>query len=149
MPADVDNLEAWAMLHGYDPMQNYAAARLPPGYLSLHFKASEFVCHHCGKLGDAGIDSDLIALLEGVRTHFGGKPVTITSGYRCPTHNAAVGGAPQSQHLRGTAADIVVSGVTPDKVFDWMDPWHDGGLGDYDTFTHIDTRTTGRARWSG
>lgn len=35
-----------------------------------------------------------------------GKPIIITSGYRCPQVNKAVGGAKNSQHLTGCAADI-------------------------------------------
>lgn len=35
-----------------------------------------------------------------------GSPLTVTSGYRCPELNAAVGGAPRSHHLRGMAADV-------------------------------------------
>lgn len=35
-----------------------------------------------------------------------GKPITVTSGYRCPELNKAVGGAATSQHLLGEAADI-------------------------------------------
>ena len=35
-----------------------------------------------------------------------GKPVTVTSGYRCPQLNKAVGGVPTSMHLTGHAADI-------------------------------------------
>jgi uncharacterized protein YcbK (DUF882 family) len=34
-------------------------------------------------------------------------PIRITSGFRCFTHNAEVGGAPKSQHLLGIAADII------------------------------------------
>jgi len=148
--ADIDNMQAWAITQGYDPTYDYRAANKPPppGYLSEHFKASEFACKHCGSLGDAGIDPDLVSLLETVRSHFADKPVTINSGYRCPTHNKAVGGASQSQHLRGTAADITVKGVSPSTVYAYLDPWHDGGLGKYSTFTHVDVRD-GRARWSG
>ncbi len=36
-----------------------------------------------------------------------GKPILVTSGYRCPELNKAVGGVPTSQHLKGEAADIV------------------------------------------
>lgn len=36
-----------------------------------------------------------------------GKPIKVTSGYRCPRLNAAVGGSQNSQHMRGEAADIV------------------------------------------
>ncbi|WP_289763614.1 D-Ala-D-Ala carboxypeptidase family metallohydrolase [Paramuribaculum intestinale] len=35
-----------------------------------------------------------------------GKPITVTSGYRCATLNKAVGGVPTSMHLTGNAADI-------------------------------------------
>ena len=37
-----------------------------------------------------------------------GKPIHVSSGYRCPVLNKAVGGAPASQHMRGEAADISV-----------------------------------------
>ena len=36
-----------------------------------------------------------------------GRPIIVTSGYRCKELNAAVGGARNSQHLKGQAADIV------------------------------------------
>ena len=35
-----------------------------------------------------------------------GKPIVVTSGYRCPKLNRAVGGAARSQHTTGNAADI-------------------------------------------
>ena len=35
-----------------------------------------------------------------------GRPITVTSGYRCPQLNRAVGGVSNSQHLSGYAADI-------------------------------------------
>lgn len=46
-------------------------------------------------------------VLEPLREHFG-IPVVICSGYRCPQLNKAVGGVPNSQHLKGEAADIVL-----------------------------------------
>lgn len=39
-----------------------------------------------------------------------GKPIYVASGYRCPELNKAVGGAKNSQHLTGMAADIYVKG---------------------------------------
>jgi len=36
-----------------------------------------------------------------------GLPVQITSGYRCPEVNAAIGGSKSSQHMEGLAADFV------------------------------------------
>mgnify|MGYP003338020388 FL=1 len=44
------------------------------------------------------------------------KPVQVTSGYRCPIVNSLVGSKVTSQHIRGCAADIKVSGVTPDVL---------------------------------
>jgi hypothetical protein len=57
----------------------------------------------------------LCALLEDVR-HAVGKPIRISSGYRCQKVNQAVGSKDTSQHLLGCAADIKVDGVTPDEL---------------------------------
>lgn len=46
-------------------------------------------------------------MLENVRAHLGGVGITITSGYRGPALNKAVGGATSSDHSQGLAADIV------------------------------------------
>ena len=47
-----------------------------------------------------------------------GKPVTISSGYRCPELNEAVGGKATSQHIKGEAADIFCAGVSAKGLFD-------------------------------
>jgi uncharacterized protein YcbK (DUF882 family) len=57
-------------------------------------------------------------LLEPVRAQFG--PTRINSGFRCPAVNAAIGGSPTSQHLRGEAADLVPSGADLDTVMRWI-----------------------------
>ena len=94
------------------------------------------------------VDTELVAVLQKIRTHFG-KAVTITSAYRTPTHNKKVGGTTYSQHLYGKAADIKVSGVSPAKVAAYAETLLScGGVGRYDTFTHIDVRST-KARWRG
>jgi len=79
--------------------------------LSEHFSEDEFWCRgqdqgtcNCGH--SLKIDSRLIELLEELRDITGGKPLHINSGYRCPDHNAAVGGVSNSQHTKGTAADV-------------------------------------------
>jgi hypothetical protein len=150
MIGNISNLEAWAILQGYEPSADYGYVEptLPPGYLSEHFTIWEFNCKHCGTLPVEGIDQHLVLLLEDARDHFGDKPVTINSGYRCPEHNAEVGGVEDSQHVEGTAADFTVEGATPAEVYAYFDPWHEGGLGLYSTFVHIDVRDT-RARWTG
>ena len=115
--------------------------------LSTNFRVKEFACMDGSD--PIFIDSDLVNVLQKIRTHFG-KPVTITSAYRTPTRNKAVGGTTYSQHLYGRAADIKVSGVTPKKVAAYAETLlpKKGGIGIYSTFTHIDTRAT-KSRWHG
>ena len=84
--------------------------------LSPHFTLAEFVISETA--ARAGIDNDppleIVAALkrtaqglEAVRVRLGGAPITVTSGYRCPALNAAIGGAKDSQHMRGEAADFI------------------------------------------
>lgn len=50
-----------------------------------------------------------------------GQPIKITSGYRCPRLNKAVGGKPASQHQKGEAADINLgSKELNKKLYDWI-----------------------------
>lgn len=45
-----------------------------------------------------------------------GKPMTITSGFRCPKLNKAVGGSSTSQHIAGEAIDFVCRGLTAEQI---------------------------------
>jgi uncharacterized protein YcbK (DUF882 family) len=117
------------------------------GDLSKHFNRSEFACK-CG-CGFDTVDYELVNLLEDIREHFG-QPVYINSACRCPMHNANEGGASQSQHLKGRAADISVKDVDPSVVAGYVElNGIVGGIGIYNSFTHIDTRSGFPARWSG
>jgi hypothetical protein len=60
-----------------------------------------------------------VHVLEPVRAQFG-RPVTISSGYRSPRLNRAIGGAPASQHCRGEAADIEIAGVANGDLAHWI-----------------------------
>lgn len=113
------------------------------GDLSRHFDSSEFRCRDGST---HPIDPRLVEMLEDIRGHFG-RAVTITSGYRSPAYNRRVGGAPNSFHVRGMAADIRVAGVAPADVFQYASGrFPISGLGLYRSWTHIDCRPY-RARW--
>ena len=72
--------------------------------LSTHFKVSEFKCK-CGKNHDILIDSDLIKLLEKIRSKLGASSCNIYSGYRCSSHDKKVGGSGSGPHTKGYAVD--------------------------------------------
>ncbi len=76
-----------------------------------HFAPDEFACR-CGACGSDGMEMDLnfIFALDQLRER-AGYPFVITSGYRCPAHNNAVGSTGfDGPHTTGRAADILVSG---------------------------------------
>lgn len=87
--------------------------------LSSHFDLSEFtVSQTAARLGfDNTPDAKALAelqrtaeMLEKVRTVLGGRPIIISSGYRAPKVNAAVGGSSNSAHIWGGAADFTCPG---------------------------------------
>lgn len=113
--------------------------------LSANFKVSEFKCNDGSD--KVLISDELVTLLQNIRDHFSAA-VVINSAYRTETYNQKVGGATHSQHVLGTAADIVISGVSPLQVAqyaEYLQP-KSGGIGVYTTFTHVDVRET-RSRW--
>jgi lysozyme len=88
------------------------------GEFALGDPARRFVAQH---QVDTAIE--LAQFLEKVRTAFGGKRITITSGYRNPRINASVGGASRSEHLYDApgvgAVDWYVDGEDIYKVQEW------------------------------
>lgn len=58
-------------------------------------------------------------VLEYIRVRFG-KPITVNSGYRGPKLNKVIGGAKNSQHMTGQAADIEIAGVDNKVLFNWI-----------------------------
>ena len=115
--------------------------------LSENFKVKEFASTDGSD--PIFIAPELVEVLQKIRTHFK-KSVTINSAFRTASRNAAVGGAKYSQHLYGTAADIVVSGIAPNEVAAYAEKLmpNTGGIGIYSNFTHIDVRRT-KSRWNG
>lgn len=89
------------------------------------------------------IDDRLIDYLQAIRQHFN-RSVTINSGYRTPSQNAAVDGEKNSKHLEGRAADISLYGVTPIDVARYAQSIGIKGI-EYShnqNYVHVDTRTT-------
>jgi uncharacterized protein YcbK (DUF882 family) len=84
-----------------------------------------------------------------------GKSISITSGYRSPQHNKKIGGAKDSQHVKGMAADIKVAGMTPKEVALVIDgliesgKMKQGGIGIYASWVHYDIFFGGKnkRRW--
>ena len=114
-------------------VKNYGMDK--PIHLAENFRSTEFACK-CGRCKTALVDDVLVAQLQAIRNHFG-KPVNITSGYRCAAHNKAVGGDPNSSHMQGMAADVVVTGVKPGEVAKFAESMGVVRVGLYDSFVHI------------
>ena len=101
--------------------------------LTEHFCLEEFTCSSTAKA--RGINNSLnpsaeadmpvirniknlcVQVLEPLRNHIS-QPLVISSGYRSPRLNAAVGGAANSQHLTGQAADLRIPSVA--EAREWM-----------------------------
>ena len=91
------------------------------------------------------------------------RPMSINSGYRTTAYNKKIGGSPKSQHVKGLASDIA---LPPDyykadkkrkqEMLDNMkNKWYElckadgvkGGVGFYNTFIHLDSRTSQQSFW--
>lgn len=102
--------------------------------LTKHFQLSEFT--RSGTASRYGINNTLYPdnpqhaeivanikalcteVLEPLRQHIG-KPLVISSGYRCPNLNKAVGGVTNSQHMKGEAADLRIPSLAEGRK--WME----------------------------
>ena len=76
---------------------------------SEHFTENEVKCPCCG---ECLIEPATLEMAEKIRAHFGGRPYTVSSGYRCKKHNKDVGGVANSRHIAGKAIDGKIRGVT-------------------------------------
>ena len=117
-----------------------------------YFNEKEFACRCCGQLPPS-MRENIVALVDNVldpaREQFGG-PVSVNSGYRCQKHNLAVGGATQSQHMKGEAADIApMSGDTSElerlvEIIKQNGKWDQMIV--YPTFVHVSWKRFGPNR---
>lgn len=116
--------------------------------LTKNFARYEFQCP-CG-CGQQSVDTELTEKLQLIRDKVD-RPLKITSGYRCITHNAAVGGSQNSKHRYGMAADWrmvnrsinpVALGIIAAQYFKAVGIyWYDGCA-----IVHTDTRDA-KATW--
>jgi len=113
-----------------------------------NFTRAELACPCCG-VEDMSLD--FMRHLQALRTEWR-RPLTITSGYRCPDHNKAVGGAKNSRHLEGIAVDIDWRKWNVQTRQDFLRmainfPFY--GIGIAKTFIHVDRRVRQwRAVWT-
>jgi uncharacterized protein YcbK (DUF882 family) len=77
-----------------------------------NFKADEFSCKHCGQ---NKMQPEFMDKLQELRNLYG-KPMKITSGYRCPKHPIEAAKKASGAHSTGLAADIGVDGGEAHKI---------------------------------
>jgi len=112
------------------------------GDLSPHFSRSEFADRRDGSL--EGPDPHLLEHLEELRALCGGRPLRIVSGYRSAATNLEVGGARNSLHLVGQAADIPSGYATVAQA----EESGFTGIGEKAGWAiHVDVRRGTAARW--
>lgn len=113
------------------------------GDASTHFSWSEFASRDGEQSPRTLQSAQLIARLEALRCICGSKPLRIVSGYRSPAHNRAVGGATNSRHMIGDAADIPAGYATVAQA----EAAGFTGIGNRDRWAvHVDCRPV-PARW--
>ena len=125
------------------------------GYKSKYFSESETQCH-CG-CGGNDVNPLLLKKLDELREMVGG-PLELSCAYRCEKHNAEIpGSVPNSQHVLGNAADVLVPDFehcnTVEQLAWYADQVGFDGIGTYSEsgFVHVDVRDNGNSpgeyRW--
>ena len=125
------------------------------GTISKDFSYHEFEKTEKAQYKDKNITTDFSVrnnikslvenILQPLRDDIG-KPLIISSGYRCPEVNFLVGGKPTSQHLKGEAADVIYDNPyeLAKRIVELKLPYDQIGL--YNTFIHISHKRDGNNR---
>ena len=121
--------------------------------ITTNFSLEEFKCKDGSDIPNDVLPNiiELAKNLQVLRDAIG-KSITINSGYRSQKYNAKIGGVKNSQHVKGKASDLRVSGMTPKEVALVIEgliesgKMKQGGIGIYPNFTHYDIRGV-KARW--
>jgi uncharacterized protein YcbK (DUF882 family) len=108
-----------------------------------NFTREEFLCKHTGR---EGIRQELVDTLQAIRTAFG-APITVTSGYRDPSHPAERNKpkGSYSAHVEGVAADIAIPPGQTERLYALIlaRPEVKGvGYSAESNFFHLDLRKT-------
>ncbi|MGH7472980.1 MAG: D-Ala-D-Ala carboxypeptidase family metallohydrolase [Candidatus Methylomirabilales bacterium] len=117
----------------------------PDGMVSDHFSWMEARCPCCHRVPSVTQVTKTANWLERVRAYLG-EPMVTHSWCRCPKHNAAVGGVPNSLHTLGWAVDFILKGKSPREVQRLLKLRQGsqtsggliGGLGKAKGYSHID-----------
>lgn len=123
------------------------------GDLTKNISRHELACS-CG-CGFNTIDWETIEVVQETCNAFAHQMgvdkvvLRITSAARCLYHNEKIGSNDRSQHVKGRAIDFVIDGIKPADVYAALcaafpDKY---GIGQYEGFTHVDTRSGAPARW--
>jgi|18_taG_2_1085343.scaffolds.fasta_scaffold03326_5 hypothetical protein len=114
--------------------------------ISEHFSFDEMVCR-CGDCKRADMDPEFVKLLEQIRKAYG-KPMFLSSAFRCDNHNSKVSSVPNGPHTfqenGGLAVDVLIWGVEAKILFSVAQNVGASGLGVAQTgdikdrFLHID-----------
>lgn len=112
--------------------------------ISKNFKLREFQCKDGSQL--VKVDSQLLHKLQKLRDLIN-RPIIIVSGYRTASHNKNVGGAKNSLHLQGKAADILVYEISSNTLAKQAEQVGFNGIGIYKSFLHVDVRNK-KTKWN-
>lgn len=116
---------------------------------TVHFDFAEFTSHDGSGFSGGRVSATqtkenvrrLMYKLEAIRRKSGNRAITINSGFRSISYNRAVGGASNSMHLYGVAADIVVSGQSTRSTYRIAETCGYSGLEAYThSWQHVDSR---------
>ena len=111
------------------------------------FRPEEFQCKCCGKVE---MNPLFMECLQNLRIYLK-SPLTITSGYRCPAHEKAIGGS-GANHPLGKAADIVANRSTLSRLVTEAAKYGFNGIGvslhGPNKFVHLDTSHKLLTVWS-
>lgn len=113
-----------------------------------HFSYSEFYSKDGSRFNGGNVSAATVQenvrrmmyKLEAIRVKLGNRPMNVNSGFRSISHNRNVGGASNSQHTYGIAADISVSGVSTTTVRNAAKSSGFSGIYSEGSFTHMDSR---------